>query len=70
MSVYQALSLMIAFATLVLLITDHKNKKYPSNTLAGVDGYQNYLLSYRLFNGSTWGVLPARPFSISIIACE
>ena len=27
MSVYQALSLMIAFATLVLLITDHKNKK-------------------------------------------
>ncbi|WP_338290932.1 putative holin-like toxin [Enterococcus raffinosus] len=27
MSVYQALSLMIAFATLVLLITNHKNKK-------------------------------------------
>ncbi|MEW4403787.1 putative holin-like toxin [Enterococcus sp. AN402] len=28
MSIYQALSLMIAFATLVLLITDHKNKKH------------------------------------------
>ncbi|MGX7172575.1 putative holin-like toxin [Enterococcus ratti] len=27
MSVYQALSLMIAFATLVLLIADYKNKK-------------------------------------------
>ncbi|WP_275078402.1 putative holin-like toxin [Enterococcus villorum] len=27
MSAYQALSLMIAFATLVLLITDQKNKK-------------------------------------------
>ncbi|MGX7157586.1 putative holin-like toxin [Enterococcus villorum] len=27
MSVYQALSLMIAFATLLLLITDQKNKK-------------------------------------------
>ncbi|WP_275078383.1 putative holin-like toxin [Enterococcus villorum] len=27
MSVFEALSLMIAFATLVLLITDHKNKK-------------------------------------------
>ncbi|MCS5465518.1 putative holin-like toxin [Enterococcus avium] len=27
MSVYQALSLMIAFATLVLLITDHTNTK-------------------------------------------
>ncbi|HGW6212115.1 putative holin-like toxin [Enterococcus canintestini] len=27
MSVYQALSLMIAFATLVLLIIDHKDQK-------------------------------------------
>ncbi|MDT2686306.1 putative holin-like toxin [Enterococcus gallinarum] len=27
MSVFEALTLMIAFATLVLLITDHKNKK-------------------------------------------
>ncbi|WP_438785461.1 putative holin-like toxin [Enterococcus sp. DIV0421] len=27
MSVFEALTLMIAFATLVLLITDHKNQK-------------------------------------------
>lgn len=27
-------------------------------------------LSYRLFNGSTWGVFAARPFSMSIITCE
>lgn len=26
--------------------------------------------SYRLFNGSTWGVFAARPFSMSIISCE
>ncbi|MGC3443886.1 putative holin-like toxin, partial [Enterococcus faecalis] len=35
MSVFEALSLMIAFATLLLLFTDNKNKKKPSNTLTG-----------------------------------
>nr|DAZ29518.1 MAG TPA: hypothetical protein [Caudoviricetes sp.] len=40
--------------------------------MARIDGLtkKTIHLSHRLFNGSTWGVLPARPFSMSIIAWE
>nr|DAH55874.1 MAG TPA: hypothetical protein [Caudoviricetes sp.] len=50
---------MIAFATLVLLITDHTNTKKKSsfNTLARVKMIIFLIFSYRLFNGSTWTCL-------------
>ncbi|EMF0042429.1 hypothetical protein PIF93_002475 [Enterococcus hirae] len=61
MSTFEAIQLMIAFATLVLLIIDHKDpKKQPSNHFGReLDGSKHLFKSHRLFNGSTWGYVRA-----------
>ncbi|WP_142958082.1 putative holin-like toxin [Enterococcus durans] len=56
MSTFEAIQLMIAFATLVLLIIDSKDqKKQPSNALAGFRWLKPYYC-HRLFNGSALGL--------------